>query len=613
MSQRTIPFKVDVAGVIHIMGTALYSRPDAAVRELLQNAHDAIIRRRRKDLRYKGRIDVAQDARSGTLEFTDDGIGLNADEAEQYLGTLGIGVTGLLKGVHPAAVGAADDGEGLIGQFGIGLFSAFLLADDLVVESRRAEDVEGIRWQAGAGTEILLGACPRAEPGTTVRLRLKPEARFLAESPETLESVIRQYADFLTIPIHLNGAEARVNVVQAGWFEPTIDTESLPMELESYFGETPLDVIPIRSSRPVRLVGALYVTPQRTPGFSDAPVVMATVRRMVISRKIQDLLPDWASFLRGVIEFPDGTPTASREDLVRDDHFTHARATIEHQLLAHFTQLAANQPERLEAVLSWHRYGWAGAGLTHRGLRDLLRTTYKFPTSVGPLTFTQILEKSTADPLHESEFDHVIWYQTDRRQERWMNTLFTRNSAPCVHALRSFEESLLAAMASDEPGSVDLRFASPSVQGFAHGLLGIQDLEDAPLAWQEFLSETGARVFQAEFRDDLPVMAFLNEKHELLQTFEDLKQQGVVPGGFQRLIDRHFEGETARNEVVLNRRHRLVGRAMEQSTATPLAAVLRLLVINALGAAGAAVPRAMQRQQAEDLDWIAEALWGRTV
>src|SRR4030095_937816 len=94
---RRIPFKVNVAGIIEIMGTSLYSRPDTPVRELIQNAHDAILRRRKKDLTYQGRIDITQDGAAHTLAFADDGVGLSADEAEKFLGTLGIGITGLLK------------------------------------------------------------------------------------------------------------------------------------------------------------------------------------------------------------------------------------------------------------------------------------------------------------------------------------------------------------------------------------------------------------------------------------------------------------------------------------------------------------------------------------
>src|SRR5947209_8905507 len=132
---RRIPFKVDIAGIIEIMGSSLYSRGDTPVRELIQNAHDAILRRRKKDLGYQGRIDIDQDPAARTLRFQDDGIGLSTEEAEKYLGTLGIGITGAIKKGVPFTLvpDAATDSDGLIGQFGIGLFSAFMLADRLVV------------------------------------------------------------------------------------------------------------------------------------------------------------------------------------------------------------------------------------------------------------------------------------------------------------------------------------------------------------------------------------------------------------------------------------------------------------------------------------------------
>src|SRR3954468_8972157 len=162
---RRIPFKVDIAGIIEIMGSSLYSRATTPVRELIQNAHDGIMRRRQGDLTYKGRIDVAQDGAAHTLSFTDDGIGLSEEEAERYLGTLGVGITGLIKKGRATADGTVDDegaptareGQALIGQFGIGLFSAFMLPDRLVVETRRADGAgQGVRWEAGPGTDIEL-------------------------------------------------------------------------------------------------------------------------------------------------------------------------------------------------------------------------------------------------------------------------------------------------------------------------------------------------------------------------------------------------------------------------------------------------------------------------
>lgn len=613
---KRIPFKVDVAGIIDIMGTSLYSRADTPVRELLQNAHDAIVRRRRRDLAFQGRIDVEQHPVQLALSFSDDGVGLTAEEAETYLGTLGVGLTGLLK-QGLAAGGLAGVGSGgLIGQFGIGLFSAFLLAGRVVVESRHLDADEGVRWEAGAGTDdIQLSSCDRTEPGSRIYLHLKPEFRHLAEKPEPLEAAIKEYADYLPVPIFLNHGKARVNVIQAAWLDPTPDPEEVELHLESQFGETPLDTVHFRQEKPASITGALYVTPERTPGFAGEPVVTVTVRRMVISRRIQGLLPEWASFYRGVLELNDCAPTASREDLVRDTAFARVRESVEVQIYQHLEGLAERDRPRLESILTWHRYTLAGAALRQRRLRELLRRTYRLPTSQGPLTFDEILERSTADPLIEADADHVIWYNADRRQERWISTLFAGHEAPCVHAVRSFEESLLAALASDatEAGTrTDLRPAGPQSPGFAAAVLGARDVEEAPAAWQEFLASAHARVLYASFREDQPVLAFLNERSELRRTFEDLKKQSTIGAGFQRLIDAHFATDAAgSNEVLLNRNHRLVGRALSQTTRHPLASVLRLLVLQALQAAGAAVDRPAQRQQMEDLDWIAEALWGK--
>jgi molecular chaperone HtpG len=283
---RRIPFKVDVVGVIELMGSSLYSRADTPIRELIQNAHDAIVRRRARDLSYRGRIDIEQDAAGGLLRFHDDGIGLSPHEAEEYLSTLGISLTGLFKKGLDGAVGNGM-GDGLIGQFGIGLFSAFMLADRLVVESRKSGEAEGVRWEAGAGTDIELSASSRAEIGTSVTLFLKPDHRTLAEQPVPVEAAIKEYADFLTVPIFLNRGKARVNVIQTAWFEQTPERERVELELEAYFGETPLDVVPFQVEKPAIVRGALYVTPQRVPGFAGDPVVTVTVRRMVISRQIQ--------------------------------------------------------------------------------------------------------------------------------------------------------------------------------------------------------------------------------------------------------------------------------------------------------------------------------------
>ncbi|MGQ9503745.1 MAG: ATP-binding protein [Thermogutta sp.] len=610
--EKRVPFQVDVAGVIRLMGQSLYSRPDAAVRELIQNAHDGIMRRRTIDLRYLGRIDIRQYPAENILEFSDDGTGLTAEEVEKYLGTLGVGLSGLLKRDFQNTAGSVLN---LIGEFGIGFFSAFLLAERVEVITRHYSSNEAVRWEAGPDSEICISAAERSEPGTTVRLLLKADQSLYATDEAALERAVREYAEFLPIPIYINDHSQRVNIGTACWLEPTPDPHALELELETFFGETPLDFVVVRTEKPVSLRGALYVTPQRTPGFTDAPTVTVTVRRMIISRRIHGLLPEWASFVRGVLELPECSPTASREDLVRDVTFYSVREQLDSFLLDHFEGLARKNPSRWQSLIAWHRYLLAGAALEEPRLRNLLRETYHFTTSRGEMTFPEIVAASRTSAIYSGEEDFVIWYNPSRYQESWINEVFADLAIPCVHTLRSFEETLLALMVSDlmnEGISVDLRVATPSSEDFAEMILGVQELAAAPQEWKHFFADLPVVVRVGEYHKDIPVLAFLSEQAELQRTFEGLKKQGTMPSGFQRLIEAHFQHDRPRpNEVILNRRHLLVKRALEQSTRVPLASVVRLLVIKALRMAGMPLDAKIREVEYADLVWIAEALWGR--
>ena len=612
MWEKRIGFKVDIANIIAIMGQSLYSRLETPVRELIQNSHDAILRRRQTEIDFRGRIDIQQDPDQGTLRFTDDGIGLTPDEAENYLGTLGVGVTGLLKGrgTEEQRAEVEGSGGGLIGQFGIGLFSGFMLAERMSVESLSSRGAESVLWSAGVGTDIHLQQAQREYVGTTVELRLKDEYLALATDEGLLERVIKEFADFIDIPIHLNGSDARINVINAAWFDPTPDPQNIELELATYFNEHPLGVIPIRREKPISIAGAVYISPQRTPGFDDRPTVAVTVRRMVISRRVQDLLPPWGNFFRGVLELHDCLPTASREDLVRDNRFEAVQGLLEECLYQYLEDLQKNNRSLLTAIVDVHRYHLAGAAHEHPRLRAILKDVYPWATSQGRMTFLQIMEASAADPLFEPDADVVIWYNADQRQERWMNRLFGEQGAVCVHTVRSFEETLLAAMIGDAADQqIDLRMATLSAPNFSSTILGIQEVEDADPEWQEFLAETNAVVKFADMNSDQPVIAFLNERYELFQSIEDLKKGGNIPLGFERLIENHFEGSpVGKNEIVINRNHRLIRTALKNSTRHPLASVLRIMVTNALTTAGAAVNKNLQQQQNDDLTWIAEAL-----
>ncbi|MDR3111052.1 MAG: ATP-binding protein [Planctomycetaceae bacterium] len=618
---KTFSFTVDLPGLIDLMGTALYQHPGAAIRELIQNAHDGIVRRRMQEFAalsqnsWQGKIHFIQNPEAGTFVIEDNGIGLNAEEAEKYLGTVGLGITGILRRSALQQIeNQTSRSSDLIGQFGIGLLSAFLLSDQIVVESLRLGDNQvPIRWEADSSTVIRLSQGDKTTPGTKITLRLRPEQIQYAESEDAIEEAIRQYADFLNIPIFLNDHEQRVNVARPIWFEPEVDDDDLILALESWFHETPLSVISVRVEKPVTVQGALYISPQRVPGFTDEAMVATTIRRMIISRRIQGLMPSWAPFVRGVLELPDCRPTASREELVRDENFDKVKQTIESILFGYFEKLAREKPAIWEALLNWHRYTLAGSALENSRLRKLLRGTYRFSTHRGKLTFEEILERSPADTLFEEDAEYVIWYHGDRRQEAAIDSVFADLKTPCVHATMMFEEALLIEMANDAVIEknlvIDCRVAVPETKGFSKIVLGAKDTEPVNEDWEIFFEAIDAKIFSAQCDGTQPVFAFLNERYDLMKTLDALKKGGEIPSSFQRMIDKHLEGEELpRNEILLNRRHPLVERVLERATTDPIANVLRVLVFQTMQSAGASLSRDAREQIEIDLERIAERL-----
>lgn len=605
---RELPFKVDMAGIIEILGCSLYSRRDTAIRELLQNAHDAIARRRSTELSFMGRIELQCSAENQTISVIDDGVGISVQDAEDYLGTLGRGLSGILKKNLKKTQG--KDRSEIIGQFGVGLFSGFLLADKIVVESRKSLGEDAVHWEAGSGTNISIGVGSREKTGTTVTLHLSEEHKAWASNQDLLKEATQHYADFLPVPIYLNGSKRRLNVMTPSWFEASPDEEMVSIELEQRFDDNPLDVLLVQSEVP-RVRGAIYITRQRTPGFSGRPLVTVTVRRMVLSTRLDGLFPNWGSFYRGVLELPELQPTTSREDLIRNENFAVIKAHIESLLLQRLADLQRNDLVKLQSIITWHRYSIAGAALDEPVLREILTKSYLFHTTKGRLTFEEVVK--TATEARATEEDEVIlWTNTDRHQEQWISGVFAEVDQPCVQALRGFEGTLLSLMVVDAQmrgQALGLQSAHPGNEQFVEQVLNIRDLHELDSEWQEFFSIFDVWVRCDSFMSSLPVLAFPRRDVELKRDFEMLKGNGSIPSAFARMMDRHFSSdEKQKSQVILNQRHHIVARALKHSIHSPLASVLRLLVHKALMTAGAIPSRGEQDIIKKDLDWIAETI-----
>lgn len=607
---RRIPFKVEIAGVIEIMGRSLYSDRATPIRELIQNAHDGIRRRRLAELDFLGKIRIEADPQAGTLSVEDDGVGLDEAEAERYLGTVGVSLTGALKSSGARGSGAT---ETLIGQFGIGLLSGFLLAERIEVQSLKPGADRSVIWIAGDDTDILIGEGTRTEPGTKVTLHLRPEALQFAQDADVLIEKVKHFADYLEVPIFLGVSQKPVNSMGAAWLEPTVDEAELRADLFKRFGEEEgLAVLRVEHSSAPRVRGGLYVTADRTPGFTSDSTVHVTLKRMLISTSVRDLLPPWAAFLRGALELADCIPTANREDLVRDESLERVRRQIAESIFKWMEDLAERDDETWQAICEWHRYSLVGSALDVGRLRRALRKSLRWNTSAGELTFDEFLARSESDPLLAPEADYTVWFNIQRRQEPWIDSVFDPDGPPCVHCLRSFEVSLLSQLihdASESGKRIQLLAAKLDSPGFATGILGVRDHEPVAAEWQEFLGLDGARVFSARGGGEHSSLALVDESQEVKGRIASLREASRVPPGFRALIEREMasDGEGA-GEVLLDLNHLLVQRALDRSPRHPLANVLRVQVANALESAGAKLSPASREIRKNDLDWVSETL-----
>lgn len=403
MSVQLHKTRVDLAGLMKVLGEHLYSTPTVALRELVQNAHDSCERRRLEAhdrSSFEARIVVVADPGARTLSIEDTGAGLTADEVERYLATVGAGYTRTLRDREPEA------SKGLIGYFGLGFLSAFVVADRVEVWtcSYQAPD-QAWRFVSRDGQTYTLEPAPERAIGTRVTLVLGERFAELA-NPLAIRRLLTRYASLLRYPVYcpLDGSfEVRgeaVNAEPPPWRDEREHSDLRQRKLaldfvarfESQFEA--LCVLPLGEAGPVR--GLLWVQDSATYGSSDNRRAWAFVRGMMISDDTRELLPRWAGFCGVVIESNELTPTASREDLQRDAAFDRAQAQIREALIEGLATLARRDVATWRRILTRHNEALLGAALCDERLFDLIVEQATLPTSQGDLLLDRIRDRSRA-------------------------------------------------------------------------------------------------------------------------------------------------------------------------------------------------------------------------
>ncbi|MFJ6570862.1 HSP90 family protein [Streptomyces sp. NPDC091292] len=430
-------FQVDLRGLVDLLSHHLYSSPKVYLRELLQNAVDAITARRAEQPDAPARVRLY--AEDGALRVEDSGVGLTESDVHSLLATIGRS--------SKRAGGLEAARSDFLGQFGIGLLACFVVAERIRVVSRsaRTPDAVPVEWTAtddGSYTVRTLPDAARAEPGTTVYL----QARAGADEWLTEERVLSLARDFGTLlPYDVRVGDTAVTELPAPWDRPypspAARRVALARHCHDLFGFTPLDSIAL--DVPVAGVrGVAYVLPQAVSPAQRARH-RVHLKGMLLTERAEQVLPDWAFFVRCVLDTDSLRPTASREALYEDETLAAVREALGERIRGWLTGLAAGDPERLGAFLSVHHLGVKSLA---RHDKDMLRTMLPwlpFETTDGRLS------------LEEFALRHPVVHFTRSVEEyRQVAPIASAQGIGVVNGGYTYDTELVEALPSVRPATV---------------------------------------------------------------------------------------------------------------------------------------------------------------
>ena len=380
-STQTHSFQAEVAQLLHLVTHSLYSNPDIFMRELISNASDASDKLRFEALAqpdlYEGQADlqvrVSFDKAAKTITITDNGIGMSAAEAIEHLGTIAKSGT---KDFMGRLTGDQKADAQLIGQFGVGFYSGFIVADKITVESRRAglPASEGVRWVSGGTGDFSTEAITRAERGTSITLHLREDQLDYLNGYK-LKSIISQYSDHISLPIYMPKEEwkegendqpgemvrtdewEQVNEANALWSRAKKDIT--PEQYKAFYQQISHDYADPLAWSHNKVEGnteytqLLYI-PAKAPfdlyQRDSKRGLKLYIRRVFIMDDAEALLPQYLRFVKGVVDASDLPLNVSREILQESRDVKAIREGNTRRVLAMLEDMAKKQGEAADAA-----------------------------------------------------------------------------------------------------------------------------------------------------------------------------------------------------------------------------------------------------------------------
>jgi molecular chaperone HtpG len=382
-AKQTMGFQTEAKQLLHLMIHSLYSNKEIFLRELISNASDAADKLRFEALKnpelFENDADLAItvefDKDAKTITITDNGIGMSRDEVIANLGT--IAKSGTAQFLKELSGDEKKDSQ-LIGQFGVGFYSAFIVADSVTVETRRAGAAvnEAVRWQSGGEADFTVEDIERAARGTSIILHLKDEALEFADNYR-LRSIIKKYSDHISLPVKMlalaspsedEAEESKapafeaVNEAKALWTRPR--NEVTDEEYQAFYKHVSHDFDDAATWSHNKVEGKLEYTsllyvPKRAPfdlwNRDGQRGLKLYVQRTFIMDEAEQFLPMYLRFIKGVVDSNDLSLNVSREILQKDSVVESMKTALTKRALDMLSKLAKNDAEAYQGI--WNAFG----------------------------------------------------------------------------------------------------------------------------------------------------------------------------------------------------------------------------------------------------------------
>jgi len=561
-------FRAEVQQLLHILSHALYTDREIFLRELISNSSDALHRMRVELLTNNDVVDrdvelaitVASDEQAGTVTISDTGIGMTQDELIQNLGTIAhSGARAVMERLEK------EQRSELIGQFGVGFYSVFAVAQRVVVTSRSfRSEAEAVRWESEGGENYTIAPDERTERGTTITVYLKDDAKDFAK-PWQMKQIIKKHSDFVAFPIRYG--DEQVNQTKPLWRRAPREIEAdaykefyrqLTMDWEP-----PLHHLHLSTDAPIDLHTILFVPSKRERGLLERRTegkIKLYSRSVLIQEDAKDLLPNHFRFIEGVVDSEDLPLNVSRETVQRAPEIQRIRKTLTGRLTRELNQLAEQQPDTYRTF--WTEFGpflKEGIALDPSNKDDLLKLL-RFHSTAGDelVSLSQYKERMVED-------QKAIYYVLG-------SDLDSARNSPHLDALRARNiEALLLVDLVDSFMVSNLR----EYEG-----LPLQNADDPQLELPGLPEDETSDAVSPEAFEQLSawVKTVLGERITEVRASKTLKLSparlvATNEGGardmqrVQRLINRDYQ--VAPSVLELNRSHPLIRQLAERHSAQP--------------------------------------------